>query len=207
MTRSIEAVCSSNEIVAPAAGGRLLDGAALAIVERLILSTDATVVRLLEACFGERIRTAGLAQNSTRPLASDVDLELAGDETVLRRATLLQGCLTGRHYVYAESSVVLDRLAESVREALISTSEPIGRVLIDQRVESFREMLSTGRAPAGPPGASLGVRDSDLLVFRTYRVIVGRRPVMLITEYFAPSFLPHRARTQPANAAPLAHGR
>ncbi len=172
---------------------------ALVMVRRLIFSTDATVVRILEACFAERIRTAELAQEITPALAGDVDLELGGDESVLRRSTLLQGRRTGRNYIYAESNIVLDRLPPSLREDLLSTSQPIGRLLIRGRVETFRELLRSGQAPIGPRGPSLGARSNDMLPCRTYRVIVGGHPVMRITEHFAPVFLESGPQTEPVD--------
>lgn len=189
MTQPIQSVVGEHGDVAIAdtdPGG--LDDGRLGMAQRLILSTDATVVRLLEACFGERIQTAGLVQETTEPLPIDADLMLKGDESVLRRATLLQGCDTGRNYVYAEAHVVLDRIPANIGEELRSTTEPIGRLLTRDRVETFRELLQTGRALAKERAASFGLRASDVLLFRTYRVIAHGEPVMLITEHFPPSF-------------------
>ncbi|HWF36437.1 MAG TPA: chorismate pyruvate-lyase family protein [Solirubrobacteraceae bacterium] len=171
------------------AGGNGSGDSARQMVQRLIFNTDATVVRILENCFDERIRTAGLVQAITQEAATDVDLELAGGEGVLRRSTLLQGCRTGRNYIYAESDIVLDRLPPSLREGLVETTEPIGRLLIRDRVETFRELLRSGRSLAGPRGPALGAQSDQMLPFRTYRVIVGGHPVMRITEHFAPVFL------------------
>lgn len=164
-------------------------GGALAMVQRLIFNTDATVVRILENCFDERVRTAGLAQDITQGTPSDVDLELSGGESILRRSTLLQGCQSGRNYIYAESEIVLDRLPPDVREGLLESSEPIGRLLIRGRVETFRELLRAGRALAGARGPDLGAVPGQMVPFRTYRIIVGGRPVMRITELFAPVFV------------------
>ena len=165
----------------------LPDDAALGLLQHVILQSDATVVRLLEACFRERICTAGLEQTTTPALPTDVELQLTGEETVLRRATLLQGSRTGRNYVYAETSIVLDRLGQRLREGLLGTTEPIGHLLIAGRVETFREPVRSGHASAGPRAASFGLVSSDTLLFRSYRVIAHGRPVMLITEHFPPS--------------------
>ena len=175
---------------------------ALAMVQRLIFNTDATVVRILENCFDELIRTDGLTQEITKADAIDLDLELAGGESVLRRSTLLQGCRTGRNYIYAESEIVLERLPPSLQEGLIETAEPIGRLLIRGRVETFRELLHSGHELAGSRGHALGAGTAEMLPFRTYRVIVGGRPVMRITEHFAPVFLTSRPETD-AFAVPV----
>ncbi len=199
-------ISANCEVAAPAGGVTGLDDAALGMAQRLMLSTDATVVRLLEACFGEPVRTAGLVQVSTPAFPGDVELELGGGETVQRRETLLQGSRTGRNYVYAEAAVVLDRLEPRLQEALVTTSQPIGYLLVAQRVETFRELLRTGRTPAGVRGASFGLRSSDLLLLRTYRVIAGGRPVMLITEYFPPSFFPAPPAADPDAGRPREPG-
>ena len=183
------------------AGG--LDDVALDMAQRLILSTDATVVRLLEACFGERVCTSGLEQASTRGLPTDVELELTGEETVLRRATLLQGCETGRNYVYAETAIVLDRLEPSMRDALLATPEPIGHLLLAARAETFRELVRTGRTPAGPRASAFGLHSTEVLLFRSYRMIVQGRPVMLVTEHFPPFFFPAGAQDGPRDAPAL----
>lgn len=218
MTGPVHAVDSDGEVAALDAdvaglnGGELgadaggLDDGALDMAQRLILSTDATVVRLLEACFGERVTTAGLEQTTTRGLPTDVELELTGEETVLRRATLLQGCETERNYVYAETTIVLDRLAPSMRDALLATSEPIGHLLLAARAETFRELVRTGRTPAGPRASALGLHSTDVLLFRSYRIIVQGRPVMLVTEHFPPWFFPARADSGPGDARALDNG-
>ncbi len=170
-------------------GATILDDPALGVEQRILLGTDATVVRLLEGCFEEAICTANLEQVSTPPLPTDAELELSGEETILRRKTLLQGSRSGQNYVYAEASVVLDRVAPALREALLSTAEPIGRLLAATRVETFRELVRAGWMPARQLGEHFGLQSGDELLSRTYRIIAGGRPAMLITEIFPPRFL------------------
>ncbi len=189
MTRRFDSRRTAAE---PPVATAVIDDATLSMAQRLLLTTDATVVRLLEACFGERICTAGLEQASTPPQPTDAELELEGSETILRRKTLLQGIRTGRNYAYAEAEVVLDRLEPSLQEALVSTSEPIGHLLVAGRVETFRELLQTGGTPADSRGDLFGIRSSDMLLSRTYRIIAHGRPIMLITEYFPSFVLPAR---------------
>jgi chorismate-pyruvate lyase len=160
-----------------------LEDASLGVLQRVLLTTDATVVVLLEGFFGESIRTEGLEQVCRPASPADTELELAGHETILCRKTLLQGSDTGRNYLYAEAWVVLDRLESDVREGLLTTSKPIGRLLAANRIETFREVLHSGWTPAGPLGRRLGTQGGEVL-FRTYRIIVGGRPIMLLTEYF-----------------------
>lgn len=153
------------------------------VLQHVLLSTDGTVVPLLEGCFGEPIRLAGHVQSLRDATPTDpAELELDEGDSILHRKVLLQGEHTGRQYAFAESVLVPHRLPPLVRKALLSTSTPIGRVLNEHRVESFREVLRVGRTRTG--------RNGEEVLFRTYRILSGGRPVMLITEYFPPFSLP-----------------
>lgn len=200
--------------IASVAKESILGDAAPTALQRVLLTTDATVVRLLEGFFGEPIRTEGLGQ-VTRPASpADGELELDGHETVLCRKTLLQGAETGRNYLYAEAWLVLDRLDARVQESLLTTSEPIGHLLAAHRTETFREILRLGRRPAGPLGLQFEMDGGDELLFRTYRIVAGGRPIILLTEYFPPlddadrepnvsEHVPHSHGGSPATARSL----
>jgi chorismate-pyruvate lyase len=51
-------------------------------------------------------------------------------------------------------------------------------------VETYREIVAVGFEPAGTCADYFGVDPASKLVFRTYRIIVERRPVVRITEKF-----------------------
>lgn len=159
------------------------------VIWRVIMQTDATVVRLLEAVFGEGICTAGLEQSVGAPRPHEADLELDDGASVLRRATVLQGERSSRSYVYAETSIAIDRLPEALRAALLGSSATIGSVLVGDRIETFREVLRTGEAPAGERAPWFELDRDERLLFRTYRMFVQGKPAMLITEHFPRSLL------------------
>lgn len=173
-------------------------GPAPGALQRVMLTTDGTLVLLLEAWFNDPVILAGHEQFTTPTYATDEDLELEGDETILRRRVLLRGQRTGRNYVYADTAIVLDRLAAPVRDALLSTSEPIGRLLRTHRVETFKETLRSGSRPAGAVAAEFGLDPDDDLLYRVYRIASGGRPVMLIAEHFPP----YQTQPEPVGDAP-----
>lgn len=149
-----------------------------------MLTTDGTLVLLLEAWFNDPIRLAAHEQFTTPVYPTDEDLQPAGGETILRRRVLLRGQRTGRNYVYADTAIVLDRLTPPVRDGLLSTSEPIGRLLRAHRIETFKEVLRSGSRPAGAVAAEFGCDPADDLLYRVYRMFSGGRPIMLIAEHF-----------------------
>lgn len=158
-------------------------GPPLSRLQRVLLTTDGTVTHVLEAYEAERIVVQKLGQSQDREVATS-EMDPAGPETVMRRAILLQGAQTKENYVYAESIILSDRLETRVADGLLFTEEPIGRLLLDSRLETFREILDCGREPAGDHAQHFGMDASAPLISRTYRVIAGRRPIMLITEKF-----------------------
>lgn len=162
----------------------LLSDPSLEALQRILLSTDGTVVQILEAFFRDPIRLASHVQFLAPISPTDVDLEPTGEETVLRRKVLLQGTRTGRNYISADTTIVVDRLEPPLREDLLSTSEPIGRLLRAHRTETFREMLHMGRRRAESLAGEFGVDADDELLFRIYRILAGGRPIMLLAEHF-----------------------
>lgn len=171
-------------------------GPPLSPVQRVLLTTDGTVTHVLEAFEGERICVVKLHQSHDEAEMVAAELEPSGPEMVMRRTILLQGSETRRNYVYAESVILSNRLDTRMAHALMTTDEPIGRLLIEARLETFREILVCGREPAGDRAPHFGTDPSSTLISRSYRVLAGRRPIMLITEKFPSAAWPN-GRSRP----------
>ena len=151
--------------------------------QRVLLTTDGTVTKILEAAADEPMEVVKLVHALDTSNADDLDL-LVGGERVLRRRVLLRGRLSGGTYLYAEAVVAVDRVDPAILDALVATDKAIGVLLAERRTETFREVLRIDREPAGPAAAHFGVDPTAELVFRTYRIVVRGRPVVLITEKF-----------------------
>ncbi len=156
----------------------------LSAFQRILLTTDGTLTVLVEVYANEAIKVVKLSQSSGPWQGGDPDLELQGGEEVLRRTILLRGASTGTNYLYADSVLVTDRLPAVVRAGLVETDKPIGRLLVEARTETFRDILRAGTEPAGDCASHFGIDEDDLLIFRTYTVKAEGRPIMLITEKF-----------------------
>ena len=159
----------------PAAGG---------VLQRVLMSTDGNVGRILEDYAGEPIVAVVLQQSTSAHGEANHALELAADEERLTRRALLRTGASDRTLLYAETLVALTRLPPLVRSGLLSTAEPIGRLLTAARLETFREILSAGTTPAGAVAAHFDIAPDDAMYVRTYRIINGGRPIMLISEQF-----------------------
>ena len=163
---------------------RPADDPALTRFQRMLLGTNGTVTHILEAYADEPVEVVKLRQEFDVVGDVDAELELSGDDKLLRRRVLLRGAQTGRTLLYAEATVAVARLEPEIIDGLVATDTPIGALLAAHRTETFREILRVQREPAGGRGVYFGVEASTELIARTYRIIRGQQPVILITEKF-----------------------
>lgn len=168
----------------PSSGAALATDRSLSVLQRVLLTTDGTVVQLLEAWFDDPIELAGHQQFTTPVDRTDGELLPNADESILRRRVLLRGVRSRRNYIYADTAIVLGRLPPGLRDDLLTTSQPIGRLLQDHRMETRREVLRSGRRPAAALAGEFGIDSADELLYRVYRVVAAGLPIMLIAEHF-----------------------
>jgi chorismate-pyruvate lyase len=156
--------------------------------QRVLLGADGTVTHMLEAYADEPIEAVKLLQELGSSHDGDVALDVAPGTTLLRRRVLLRGVHSGRTLLYAQAAVVPERVGVDVVDGLITTTKPIGRILSEQRTETFRRILEVDREPAGACASYFGVEPTAAMLYRTYVIVSGRLPIMLITEKFPAEF-------------------
>lgn len=165
--------------------------ASLSLLQRILLTTDGTVGRILEQYTGESIEVVKLEQSFEPAQKGQVELGLSdpelgymGPEKVLLRRVILRGSRSGQNLIYAESTFRTEKLPTGLLERLLSTAVSIGQLLTEQRMETFREILASGQEHAGEACTYFGLEPSDMLLFRTYRIFLSSQPVVMITEKF-----------------------
>ena len=164
--------------------GSPIDPSQLTSFQRILLTTDGMVTEMLEANYWERMVVERLFQEDY-PIETELaDLECKAGEHVLDRRILLRGRMSHLARIYAESFIVPDRLPEFIRDGLINSSKPIGHLILENRLETFREILGCVREKAEDLAVHFQIEPSDYLISRRYRVIAHGVPIMLITEKF-----------------------
>jgi chorismate-pyruvate lyase len=169
-----------------------IEPANLSTFQRILLTTDGTVTDILEAYAFEQIRIIKLSEQMFFLDRDITSMDLKQGTEVISRKVLLQGKISRKTFVYAESILVPDRLDEQFRKALLETKTPIGKIWLEQRVETFKEILKTSRESAEGLSSYFGIEPTDKLLSRTYQVISGCKPAMTITEKFPESFFLNR---------------
>ena len=163
-------------------GGEHFRVADLTDLQRFLLATDGTVTPALAAYLGEPIGVRVLRQEFVTVDRAHPALALRRGRPRLERSVVLFGRQSGTAVLYADSWIALERVTSRVRDDLLSGELPIGLVLRRHRIETFREWLGTGRRIATPEVvAQLGPTE---VCWRTYAVISGGRPMIVVHEEF-----------------------
>ena len=160
---------------------------ALTPFQRALLVIDGTVTKFIEAYTMEPVEVVRLGQAARRLPDDHLWLEAAKGAEVLARQVILRGKFNYQLYAYARSLIVLDRLSDDVQRQLEIDGGGLGRILLSSRLETYREILWYGRENyQGWPDALRHLAGAEV-ISRTYRILSGGRPIMLINEKF-PSF-------------------
>jgi chorismate-pyruvate lyase len=167
------------------AGLRPVNVAALTPLQRGLLVIDGTVTKFLEASVMEPIDVVRLDQVVEQLPAPQRWLDLPAGASMIRRSVMLRGLDSGRFYVWAESLIALERLSAPVRQAIERDGGGLGRILVDAAAETRREGLWYGREQRDDSPPAVRNLWTGEFLSRSYRVVAGGRPLMLITERFA----------------------
>ncbi|MGK5092455.1 chorismate pyruvate-lyase family protein [Deltaproteobacteria bacterium TL4] len=152
--------------------------------QRILLIADGTLTHILEAFLNEVIVVVKLSEEIVITTTSLLPLEIKEGTAIMKRKILLQGKSSGRHWLYAESTIVLERVGETFKEKLINSHAPIGKLWKEYRTETFKEIITYDREDAGDFSDYFEIKSKDKLLSRTYRVFSNHQPVMMITEKF-----------------------
>jgi len=144
---------------------------------RALLVTDGTVTKMLEAYFWEPVAVDTLRQELIEAAAEIPWIQVhAGDPVLVRRARL-RGTDSGQEYADAFSVIRTELIPDAFRQRLVDREIGIGALIRDSGLESYREVVEIGVEPDQQRNGYKGL-------FRTYRIIIQREPVILITETF-----------------------
>jgi chorismate-pyruvate lyase len=142
---------------------------------RALLVTDGTVTKILEAYFWEPVTVDTLEQRFETAESPVPAVQVVSGDQCLIRDACLRGTDTGRTFAEAFSLIRTELIPDGFRQRLIDREIGIGVLIRDSGLESYREVLNVG-LEVDTTGAQA--------VCRTYRIIIERRPVILITECF-----------------------
>ena len=155
--------------------------------QKILLITDGTVTKLLEHYLDEPIIVHKLNEKiqqgiSTFPHNDTLDIDIPTD--VLQREIFLQGQLTGKNWIYADSTIFIHHLSADFRKDLLESNQPIGKLWIKYRLETYKNILSIEEKNAEELAPYFGIEAHHRIITRTYSVYSNQKIIMIITEKF-----------------------
>ncbi|AGA90466.1 4-hydroxybenzoate synthetase (chorismate lyase) [Thioflavicoccus mobilis 8321] len=153
---------------------------------RALLVTDGTVTKILEAYFWEPVGVTTQRQESVVAEQAIPWIQVRAGDSVLVREAALRGSDSGVLYATALSVIRIERIPDGFRQRLIDRQLGIGVLIRDSGLESYREVMEVDVSTAGGARRPLtpDALGPDDILSRTYRIIIGQEPVILITEGF-----------------------
>ena len=166
-----------------------IDLKSLSVLQRVLVSTDGTVTKILEAYTLEAIQVVKLSEEVVRETEGNSDLAIdpAVPTLILRRKILLQTHLSKVNQVYAESLIVLDRLQKKTCDSLLYGNKPIGQILLEDNTETYRTIVCLGKEQVPHLCAYFNLQKDAYLISRSYFIASKGYPIMFITEKFPES--------------------
>jgi chorismate-pyruvate lyase len=165
-----------------------IEPSTLSPFQRILLTTDGTLTEILEAYLFEPIQVVKLTEKITERKQEILPLDLKIESELIKRKVLLRGKISRRNLVYAESILVSERLKPEFRDELLKSQTPIGRLWLEHKIETFKEIVDSGKEPANELSNYFQIEKGDKVLFRTYCVFSNRLPIMIITEKFPESY-------------------
>jgi len=165
-----------------------IDPCNLSPFQRILLTTDGTLTDILEAYLFESIQVVKLSEELVTTTENILPLELKNESEVIERKILLQGKISRNNFIYAESVIVPERLEERFKNRLLDSRIPIGRLWLEHRMETFKEIIDSGKEMANELSCYFNVKAEENILYRTYRLFNNHVPIMMITEKFPESY-------------------
>ena len=165
-----------------------INPSSLSTFQRILLTTNGTVTDILEAYLFEQIQLIKLSENLVDMERDIPKMQVKKGDKVIEREVLLRGKISRRNFIYANSVVLVNNLDERFKNELLNTKTPIGKLWFEQKVETFKEIMDSGKEPAQEISNYFCVEPEGNMLFRTYSVYSQGKPTMIITEKFPESY-------------------
>ncbi|MCW6109099.1 chorismate--pyruvate lyase family protein [Clostridium sporogenes] len=154
-------------------------------ISRILLSTNGTLTKMLEAIFMEKIEIKKILNNSFVKDYDDLVCETRENESISAREVLLKGAKTNRNYVFAKTLILNERLSDLFYNELSETDISIGLLWEKHRVELYKKFYDYEVVPVGNLAPYFNMQSNDKIYSRTYLVYIKGQPVAQITEKFS----------------------
>jgi chorismate-pyruvate lyase len=153
-------------------------------LRRVLLATDGTVTKFLEALTLEPVVIEGLQEYDRTLTERHGQLDAEPGTRVVGRQVALVGKFSRTFHAGATSLTIPARLPKELRAELKNNEAGIGQAIRKVGLETRREILWYGFEPEAHVASELSEHFSAGCYARSYLIITQHKPVMLIHERF-----------------------
>ncbi|MEE8167507.1 MAG: chorismate pyruvate-lyase family protein [Candidatus Hydrothermarchaeales archaeon] len=156
----------------------------LSPIHKILLTTDGSITRILEAVSGEEVEVVTEKQEViSASLEVAADLSIRDGEEVNYRVVNLKN--SKGVLAHAVSYAPLHRLKKDFREDMMRKDMPIGRIMSELQMEARREIKSFQAVESNKRLSTIfGIPEHSTLLKRQYHIIHGGETLISITEFF-----------------------
>ncbi len=161
-------------------------------IERLLLSSDGTVVRILQSLFLCPVRLETVYQHET--VINDEEsewLEIPCQEKVIRRKAWLvvkgDASRQNQRKMLAISTFPVARLDPVFYQQLLLGEKPIGTIIQECRIPTYRDKFEICHLPLPEVARDLKLSEDALFWTRRYRLTLSDQCPGLISEVLSPT--------------------
>jgi chorismate-pyruvate lyase len=153
----------------------------------VLLVTDGTVTKSLEAYFGEPMEVVVLSHSEILSERNYPTIDVFPNDPILRRRVVLQGKHSRVAYAFAESTVAITSLPHDLRRRLTERKGGIGELIRESRLETYRDIWAIREATANSWAKHLDVDECDRVIVRDYTIYLSGKKAIEIEEVFPDS--------------------
>lgn len=155
---------------------------------RVLLIADGTLSKMLEAFFCEPIDVEVLLHREVTHQPERTGWDLTEGAPMVERRVVLRGRSTSAPYLCAKAIIARDRIPAAIIDGLTMSRRGLGELILDARLETYRELISLQRTKAGRWADSLEIKMSDPISVRVYNIYHNTALSIQLTEAFAERF-------------------
>jgi chorismate-pyruvate lyase len=151
---------------------------------KLIIQTTASITKLIEIFFDVQLKVQLINQQEMVecPQYLKKHYKTGTDKPILRAICLID---SNQHpFIYAETLFYKEHISHDIINDLYDTDTPIGKIIEQNRLEYYREILDYGFIQDAKIAKYLGLNHDDWMIYKVCNTIHREKDLFLICEYF-----------------------
>lgn len=153
-------------------------------IGNLIVQTTQSITRLIEVLFEVDLKVHIITQERMKHCPKRIENFYSEDEgtPILREICLIDEYK--KPYIFAESIYYLDHIQAHIRDELLYSNTPIGKIIERYKLEFYREILDIGIIQDAKIANYLSIDETEPMIYKVCNTWHQSKKLFTICEYF-----------------------